>query len=120
MRFKAGFTAGFAAGYVLGAKAGQERYRQIVEAARSLRENPGVQRLTGEVNKTVTVGKERVSEAASRTVEQAGGAAAAQASKAKEVVASVGKKPAEEKTEVDTATVSTTSASSGSRPTSKP
>jgi hypothetical protein len=119
MRFKSGFLVGFGAGYVLGAKAGQERYQQIVEATKSLRENPGVQRLTGEVNRTVSVGKDRVSEAASRKVEQAGDAAAAQASKAKEAVSSVGKKT-EDKPEATTAPVSTTSASSGSRPTSKP
>jgi hypothetical protein len=124
MKFKSGFLVGFGAGYVLGAKAGEERYQQIADAARSLRENPGVQRLTGEVNKTVAVGKDRVSEAAGRTVEQAGEAAAAQASKAKEAVANVGKKT-EEKTEAPVApasTTSTTSASSGSRPapTSKP
>jgi hypothetical protein len=122
MKFKSGFLVGLGAGYVLGAKAGEERYQQIVDAARSLRENPGVQRLTGEVNKTVTVGKDRVSEAASRKVEQAGDVAAAQASKAREAVASVGKKtePPTETTEAPTAPVSTTSASSGGRPTSKP
>jgi len=119
MRFKSGFLVGLGAGYVLGAKAGEERYQQIVDAARSLRDNPGVQRLTGEVSKTVAVGKDRVSEAASRKVEQAGDAATAQASKAKEAVASLGKKT-EEKAETPTAPVSTTSASSGSRPTSKP
>jgi hypothetical protein len=122
MKFKSGFLVGLGAGYVLGAKAGEERYQQIVDAARALRENPGVQRLTGEVNQTVAVGKERVSEAASRKAEQAADAAAAQASKAKDAVASVGKK-SEDKTSTSGSppeTVSTTSASSGSRPTSKP
>jgi hypothetical protein len=119
MKFRAGFLVGLGAGYVLGAKAGEERYQQIVDAARSLRENPGVKRLTGEVNQTVTVGKDRVTEAAGRKVEQAGDAAAAQASKAREAVASAGKK-AEEKTGNVTAPVSTTSASSGGRPTTKP
>jgi hypothetical protein len=122
MKFKSGFLVGLGAGYVLGAKAGEERYQQIVDAARSLRENPGVQRLTGEVNQTVAVGKDRVTEAASRKAEQASEAAAAQASKAKEAVASVGKK-SEDKTSTSASppeTVSTTSASSGSRPTSKP
>ena len=122
MKFKSGFLVGLGAGYVLGAKAGEERYQQIVDAAKSLRENPGVQRLTGEVNKTVTVGKDRVSEAASRKVEQVGDAAAAQASKAREAVASVGKKTEAptETTEAPTAPVSTTSASGGGRPTNKP
>jgi hypothetical protein len=119
MKFRSGFLVGLGAGYVLGAKAGKERYQQIVDAARSLRENPGVQRLTGEVNQTVTVGKERVAEAAGRKVEQAGDAAAAQAGKAKEAVGSAAKKT-EEKTETVTAPVSTTSASSGGRPTNKP
>jgi hypothetical protein len=116
MKFKSGFLVGLGAGYVLGAKAGEERYQQIVEAAKSLRENPGVQRLSGEVNRTVAVGKDRVSEAASRKAEQAADAAAAQASKAREAVSSVGKK-SEETTEAPTPPVSTTSASSGSGPT---
>ena len=77
MRFKSGFLVGLSAGYVLGTKAGQERYQQIVDAAGKLRENPGVQRLTGEVNKTVSVGKDRVAETA-----------AAKAGEAKEAVAS--------------------------------
>jgi hypothetical protein len=92
MKFKSGFLVGLGAGYVLGAKAGEGRYQQIVKAARSLRENPGVQRLTGEVNQTVTVGKDRVTEAAGRKVEQAGDAATAQVNKAKEAVASAGRK----------------------------
>ena len=77
MRFKSGFLVGLGAGYVLGTKAGQERYQQIVGAASKLRENPGVQRLTGEVNRTVSVGKDRVAETA-----------AAKADEAKEAVAS--------------------------------
>jgi hypothetical protein len=77
MRFKSGFLVGLGAGYVLGTKAGQERYQQIVGAASKLRENPGVQRLTGEVNRTVSVGKDRVVETA-----------AAKADEAKEAVAS--------------------------------
>jgi hypothetical protein len=77
MRFKSGFLVGLSAGYVLGTKAGQERYQQIVGAASKLRENPGVQRLTGEVNRTVSVGKDRVAETA-----------AAKADEAKEAVAS--------------------------------
>jgi hypothetical protein len=77
MRFKSGFLVGLGAGYVLGTKAGQERYQQIVDAASKFRENPGVQRLTGEVNRTVTVGKDRVAETA-----------AAKADEAKEAVAS--------------------------------
>jgi hypothetical protein len=71
MRFKSGFLVGLGAGYVLGAKAGEERYQQIVDATSKLRENPGVQRLTGEVNKTVNVSKDRVAETAAAKADQA-------------------------------------------------
>jgi hypothetical protein len=94
MRFKSGFLVGLGAGYVLGTKAGQERYQQIVDAANKLRENPGVQRLTGEVNRTVSVGKDRVAETA-----------AAKADQAKEAVAS--------KVGGNSGTSSTTSSTSG-------
>jgi hypothetical protein len=92
LRFKSGFLVGLSTGYVLGAKAGQERYQQIVDAAGKLKENPGVQRLTGEVNKTVSIGKDRVAETA-----------AAKADQAKEAVASAVKS--------DSASTTTTSGS---------
>jgi hypothetical protein len=88
MRFKSGFLVGLGAGYVLGTKAGQERYQQIVDAAGKLRENPGVQRLTGEVNKTVSVGQDRVAETAAAKADQAKEAVASKADQAKEAVAS--------------------------------
>jgi hypothetical protein len=81
MRFKSGFLVGLGAGYVLGAKAGEERYQQIVDATSKLRENPGVQRLTGEVNKTVSVGKDRVAETAAAKADQAKEAVSSAASK---------------------------------------
>jgi hypothetical protein len=90
MRFKTGFLIGLGAGYVLGAKAGRERYQQIVEATHAFLDNPGVQRLTDEVNKTVSIGKDRVSNAASRRVEQVSGTLAEQASKARSFVAGGG------------------------------
>jgi hypothetical protein len=88
MRFKSGFLVGLGAGYVFGAKAGQERYQQIVDAAGKLRENPGVQRLTGEVNKTVSAGKDRVAETASAKADQAKDVVVAKADQAKDAVAS--------------------------------
>jgi hypothetical protein len=113
MRFKSGFLVGLGAGYVLGTRAGQERYEQIVGAAKQLRENPGVQRLTGEVNKTVSLGKDRVAETA-----------AAKAGQAKETVTSKvsGSDSSGSGTTAASPTdpISTTSASSGSRPTTKP
>jgi hypothetical protein len=86
MRFKTGFLIGLGTGYVLGAKAGRERYQQIVDATRAFMENPGVQRLTDEVNKTVSIGRERVTDAATRRVEQVSGTLAEQASKARSFV----------------------------------
>jgi len=70
--FKTGLVAGFAAGYILGSKAGRERYDQIKDAARQFSSNPGVQRFTSEVNKTVNLSKERAREAATQAVETAG------------------------------------------------
>lgn len=87
MKFRSGLLVGFGAGYVLGAKAGRERYQQIVEATRAFLDNPGVQRLTDELGKTVSVGKDRVSAATNRKVEQVGSSLADQASKAKGMMA---------------------------------
>ena len=87
MRFKSGFLVGLSAGYVLGAKAGEERYQQIVDATSKLRENPSVQRLTGEVNKTVNVSKDRVAETAAAKADQAKEVVASKADQAKEAVA---------------------------------
>ena len=88
MRFKSGFLVGLGAGYVFGAKAGEERYQQIVDATSKLRENPGVQRLTGEVNKTVNVSKDRVAETAAAKADQAKDVVASKADQAKDAVAS--------------------------------
>jgi len=43
------FLAGAAVGYVLGAKAGQERYKEIVERVRGLGNNPTVQQAQAKV-----------------------------------------------------------------------
>jgi hypothetical protein len=106
MRFKSGFLVGLGAGYVLGAKAGQERYQQIVDATSKLRENPGVQRLTGEVNKTVSVGKDRVAETAAAKADQAKEAVSTKADQAKEAVSS----------KVGDSSTSTSSSTTGTRP----
>jgi hypothetical protein len=41
-----GLAAGGAAGYVLGAKAGRQRYQELIESARRLRQRPEVKRAT--------------------------------------------------------------------------
>jgi hypothetical protein len=47
MRNKLIFLAGVGVGYVLGARAGRERYEQLVRVARKVRENPTVQETAG-------------------------------------------------------------------------
>jgi hypothetical protein len=42
MRYRLTFMTGVALGYVLGAKAGRERYEQIVQKARQVTQNPAV------------------------------------------------------------------------------
>jgi hypothetical protein len=86
VKFKSALLIGLGAGYVLGTKAGKERYEQIRAATRQFMDNPGVQRLNKEVNKTVAIGKERVTDAASRTAEQATTGLADRVGKARESV----------------------------------
>jgi hypothetical protein len=46
MRARITFLAGFAVGFVAGARAGRERYEQMVKLARKTAENPTVQQVT--------------------------------------------------------------------------
>jgi hypothetical protein len=46
MRARITFLAGFAVGFVAGARAGRERYEQMVKAGRKVVESPAVQRAT--------------------------------------------------------------------------
>ncbi|MCB1245716.1 MAG: YtxH domain-containing protein [Acidimicrobiia bacterium] len=46
MRFRTGLIIGLGVGYVLGAKAGRERYDQIVATAQRIRSNDTVKRAT--------------------------------------------------------------------------
>jgi|SRR5690625_4769154 len=54
MRYRITFVAGLAVGYVLGAKAGKQRYEQIVRAARRIADNPAVQETAGVVGAQVS------------------------------------------------------------------
>jgi len=47
--YRVSFVTGFAAGLVLGARAGRERYEQIVRAARSVADSPAAQQAAGAV-----------------------------------------------------------------------
>ena len=40
MRYHATFLAGFAVGFIVGARAGRERYEQMVKAGRKVAESP--------------------------------------------------------------------------------
>jgi hypothetical protein len=48
------FAAGFATGYVVGARAGREKYDQIVKLARQTAEHPAVQQAAGAVQAQAT------------------------------------------------------------------
>lgn len=65
MRGKLWFLGGAAVGFMVGARAGRERYDQLVAAARQLWDHPTVQEATGVVqeqaNRVYTEGKETVS-----------------------------------------------------------
>jgi hypothetical protein len=47
MRYRATFFAGLAVGFVLGARAGRERYEQMKTLARRATDNPAVQQAAG-------------------------------------------------------------------------
>jgi len=64
MGYRAMFVAGLAVGYVLGAKAGRERYEQIMKAGQQVAGNPAVQKATQTVTtKTTEVTKTAVAKA---------------------------------------------------------
>lgn len=60
MRFRAGLVIGGAAGYVLGARAGRERYRQIVSVSRKVRSHPAVEQLAHQAVGLVDMGRHAV------------------------------------------------------------
>jgi hypothetical protein len=71
MRGKVLFLGGAAVGFVLGARAGREKYDQLVATARRVWESPTVQEAAGVVqeqaNRFYTEGKTAVSEKLSNT-----------------------------------------------------
>ena len=71
MRGKMWFISGVAVGFVVGARAGRERYDQLVRAARQLWDHPTVQEAAGVVqaqaNRLYAEGKDTVSERLSNT-----------------------------------------------------
>src|ERR1700754_4742172 len=65
MRGKLWFIGGLAAGFVLGARAGREKYEEIVQQARKMMDNPTVQEAKGtaqaQANRLMSEGKDRIS-----------------------------------------------------------
>ena len=66
MRGKVWFLGGLAAGFVLGARAGREKYEQIVEQARKVMDHPKVQEAAGvaqqQANRLYSEGKDKLSQ----------------------------------------------------------
>jgi hypothetical protein len=54
MRGKLWFLGGLAAGFVLGARAGREKYEEIVQKARQVKDHPTVQEAAGVVQEQAT------------------------------------------------------------------
>jgi hypothetical protein len=48
-KYRISFLAGLATGFVIGARAGRERYDQLVKAAKTVAEHPAVQQAAGAV-----------------------------------------------------------------------
>ena len=46
MRYRATFIAGLAVGFIVGARAGRERYEQMVKLGRKVAEHPAVRQAT--------------------------------------------------------------------------
>lgn len=65
MRGKLWFLGGLAAGFVLGARAGREKYEEIVRKARQVKDHPTVQEAAGVVqeqaSRLVAEGKDKLS-----------------------------------------------------------
>src|SRR5512142_514386 len=66
MRGKLWFLGGMAAGFVLGARAGREKYEELVRTARKIKDSPTVQEAAGVVQEQATrvysEGKSRVTD----------------------------------------------------------
>jgi hypothetical protein len=54
MGYRAMFAIGFAAGFVAGARAGRERYDQMVKYSRQVADSPGVQKATVTIREKAT------------------------------------------------------------------
>ncbi len=74
MRGRLGLFVGFGAGYVLGAKAGRERYEQLMRLYENLLASPGFKQATGKAKDAVGVGLEQAKDMASEGASKVSGA----------------------------------------------
>jgi hypothetical protein len=70
MRFRLGLLIGLAAGYVLGARAGRQRYEQIMSTWRGVRRSEPAQQLTSEVRQVATRATHALEEKAAEGVQK--------------------------------------------------
>jgi hypothetical protein len=70
MAGRLGMAVGAGAGYVLGARAGRERYQQIVDQARQLWQRQDVQDLAAKARDRVGTGVERAAGSAGDRLQQ--------------------------------------------------
>lgn len=82
MRHKLTFATGFALGYTFGARAGRQRYDQIVAFLRAAAENPAVQEAAGVLQQQAAEMFERAGRAVRDQMAQAVGHGAAPAATA--------------------------------------
>ena len=75
MRMRLGFLAGLAAGYVLGAKAGTQRYVQIVDGVRKLGGTEPVQQITDELRVVTDMAGDKAAESVHKVTERIGASA---------------------------------------------
>ena len=75
---KLSFLTGLATGYVLGAKAGQERYQQIVDKARELAGMPAVQEATTTLSAAATTAADKAKAKVDEVVDLNGSSSSAQ------------------------------------------
>ena len=73
MTFRLGLIVGGAVGYVFGTRAGQERYEQIQQAYRKLKQSETAQKMTAEVRDLASQTGERLETKATESVSRVTG-----------------------------------------------
>ena len=109
MRTRITFLAGLAVGFVVGARAGRERYEQIVKLARKAAENPAVRQATRAAGSKATELSKAAGQKAAERMPKLAETAKSSASKARSTASKV-RIPGRNSADDDT------SAANGARP----